>query len=239
MQTMFEPCSNKVVSCQTKRDHWKFHRLILNLTILNLLNSSLTYSNQPQYTKLEVVQVGPKPNMSQSLEIGGQMIPLSESVKCPGVWWKYGLSASRAVSESISKARKVFLHWKIWVLFRESYVNPLSSSSIFVTCILPILLYGCKTWILDSSIITKLEQFQNEIGQRILQLPKHFSGKTVRLALQWPSMSTRVLIRKLKSLSRLLSDSNDVELISREIFSSLAIINVYGVSIIQQCRMLI
>ena len=33
-------------------------------------------------------------------------------------------------------------------------------------------------------------------------------------------------------------DSNNVELISREIFSSLATINVYGVSIIQQCRML-
>jgi hypothetical protein len=54
------------------------------------------------------------------------MIPLSESV---AVWWQYNLSASRAVSENISKARKA----------------------------------------------------------------KHFSGKTVRLALQWPSMSTRVL----------------------------------------------
>ena len=114
----------------------------------------------------------------------------------------------------------------------------MSSSSIFVTCILPILLYGCKTWILDSSTITKLERFQNEIGCRILQLPKYFSGKTVRLALQWPSMSTRVLIRKLKFLSQLLSDSNDVELISREIFSSLATINVYDVSIVQQCHML-
>ena len=98
-----------------------------------------------------------------------------------------------------------------------------------------ILLYR---WILDTSTIAKLEQFQNEIGGRILQLPNHFSGKTVRLALQWFSMSTRVLIRKLKFLCRLLSDSNDGVLISREIFSSLATINVYGVSIIQQCRML-
>ena len=51
-------------------------------------------------------------------------------------------------------------------------------------------------------------------------------------------MSTRVLIRKLTFLSRLLSNSNEVELISKEIFSSLAAVDVYNVSIIQQCRML-
>ena len=120
----------------------------------------------------------------------------------------------------------------------QGKLNSLSSSSIFITCILLILLYGCETWILDSSTIARLERFQNEIGCRILQLPKHFSGTTVRLALQWPSMSTRVLIRKLTFLSRLLSNSNEVELISKEIFSSLAAVDVYNVSIIQQCCML-
>ena len=114
----------------------------------------------------------------------------------------------------------------------------LSGSSIFVTCILPTLLYGCETWILDSSYTTKLERFQNEIGRRILQLPKHFSGKVVRLALQWPSMSTCVLLRKLAFLCKLLSDNNDVQVISRDIFSSLTLVDVYNISIIQQCRML-
>ena len=114
----------------------------------------------------------------------------------------------------------------------------MSSCSIFVTCILPILLYGCETWILGTSTITNLEPFQIEIGWRILQLPKHFSGKTVRLALQWPSMSSRVLICKLNFLRHLLSNSNNGELISKEIFVSLASVDVYGISIIQQCRML-
>ena len=68
----------------------------------------------------------------------------------------------------------------------------------------------------------------------------HFSGKAVRLALQWPSMSTRVLVRKLAFLCKLLSDQSDVEVISRDIFSSLASVDVYtcSISIIQQCRML-
>ena len=189
---------------------------------------------QTQCTKAGSGKSCQKPTTSQSLEIGGHTVPLSESVKCLGVWWQYNLSASRAVAENISKVRKAFFA----VGDLGAFQNPLSSSSIFITCILPILLYGCETWILDSSSIARLERFQNEIGRRILQLPKHFSGTTVRLALQWPSMSTRVLIRKLTFLSRLLSNSNDVELISKEIFSSLAAVDVYRVSIIQQCRML-
>ena len=182
-----------------------------------------------------MVKVGQKPTTSQSLEIGGHTVPLSESVKCLGVWWQYNLSASRAVAENISKVRKAFFAVGDLGAF-QGKLNPLSSSSIFITCILPI--YGCETWILDSSTIARLERFQNEIGPKILQLPKHFSNTTVRLALLWPFMSTRVLIRKLTFLSRLLSNSNEVELISKEIFSSLAAVDVYSVSIIQQCRML-
>ena len=213
----------------TKQTVAKQNEIITNFTD----SSCLSLNTQ----KLEVVQVGQKPNTSQSLEIGGHVIPLSESVKCLGVWWQHNLSAARAVTENISKARKAFFALGNIGAF-QGKLNPLSGSSIFITCILPILLYGCETWILDSNTITKLERFQNEIGRRILQLPKHFSGKVVRLALQWPAMSTRVLIRKLKFLSRLTSDSNDVELISKEIFSSLAAVDVYKLSIIQQCRML-
>ena len=51
-------------------------------------------------------------------------------------------------------------------------------------------------------------------------------------------MSTRVLVRKLAFLCKLLSDQSDVEVISRDIFSSLASVDVYSISIIQQCRML-
>ena len=48
--------------------------------------------------------------------------------------------------------------------------------------------------------------------------------------------STRVLIRKLKYLSKLLSSDEDT--ISTRIFNSVAMEDVYNCSIIQQCRML-
>ena len=51
-------------------------------------------------------------------------------------------------------------------------LNPLSGSSIFDTCIMPVLLFGCETWILDSSTLDLLERFQCEIGCRILKLSK-------------------------------------------------------------------
>ena len=52
-------------------------------------------------------------------------------------------------------------------------------------------------------------------------------------ALHWPTVATRILIN---FLSKLLSGSNDT--ISRRVFSSLAVEDVYESSIVQQCRML-
>ena len=67
-------------------------------------------------------------------------------------------------------------------------------------------------------------------------MPKLYSTVAVRIGLHWPSVSTRVLIRKLKYLSKLLSSDEDT--ISTRIFNSVAMEDVYNCSIIQQCRML-
>ena len=117
-----------------------------------------------------------------------------------------------------------------------TYLNPLSSCSIFETCIVPILLYGSETWLLDSTSLNALESFQHEIGCRILRVPRCYSKSAVRIGLHWPSVATRVLIRKLSFLSKLLSGTMDT--ISRRIFTSLAMENVFETSIVQQCKML-
>ena len=106
--------------------------------------------------------------------------------------------------------------------------------SIFETCITPTLLYGCETWLLDSTSLSALESFQHEIGCRILRAPKFYSKASVRIALHWPTVATRILIRKLNFLSKLLRGNKDT--ISQRVFSSLAIDDIYDISIIQQCR---
>ena len=80
-----------------------------------------------------------------------------------------------------------------------------------------------------------LESFQFEIGRRILHLKKHHSKKVVRLRLQWPSVATRILIHKLTFLTKLLANTDDI--ISSRIFTSLAIVDVYNMGIVQ-CQML-
>ena len=58
----------------------------------------------------------------------------------------------------------------------------------------------------------------------------------VRIGLHWPSISTRIFLRKVASLSTLLRKNKD-NLCSRT-FVSMAIEDIYNTSIIQQCRML-
>ena len=98
------------------------------------------------------------------------------------------------------------------------------------------LLYGCETWLLDSTSLSALESFQHEIGCRILRVPKFYSKASVKVALHWLNVTTCTLIRKLNFLSKLLSGSKDI--ISRRVFSSLSIDYIYETSIVQQCRML-
>ena len=186
-------------------------------------------------SKLEVMRVSKQQKDPETLDIAGMEIQTTPAVKCLGVWLQSNLSASRAVHENVSKARKAFFALGNIGAFHGS-LNPLSSHSIFETCIVPILLYGCETWFLDLSTIKVLENFQCEIGRRILRLPKQHSKTVVRLGLQWPSVSTRILIRKLTFLAKLLSNTDDK--ISGRVFTSLAMVDVYNVGLVQQCRML-
>ena len=100
----------------------------------------------------------------------------------------------------------------------QGELSPLSSSSIFEACITLILLYGCKTWLLDSTCLKALESFQCEIGRRILRLLKFYSNN-VRIGLHWPSVASRILLRKLMFLSKLLCSTRDS--LSSRVFTSL------------------
>ena len=56
------------------------------------------------------------------------------------------------------------------------------------------------------------------------------------MGLQWSSVATRILVRKLTFLAKLLANTDDI--ISSCIFTSLAIVDVYNVGIVQQGQML-
>ena len=186
-------------------------------------------------SKLEIVRIATQSQESKSLKINDVSVCTSSCAKCLGVWWQHDLSAKRSVTENINKARRSFFALGSLGAFQGD-LNPLSSSSIFETCVIPTLLYGCETWILDSGCLKTLESFQCEIGRRILRLPKFYSNNAIRIGLHWPTVSTRILLRKLSFLAKLLCSKNDS--ISTRIFNSLAIDDVYDSSIVHQCRML-
>ena len=109
-------------------------------------------------------------------------------------------------------------------------LNPLSGSSIFETYIIPILLYGCETWLLNSTCLQTLEQFQCELGRQILKLSNHHANDAVRIGLHWPTIATCILMRKLSFLSKLLSNTEDN--MSSHIFTTMAMDDIYSITIV-------
>ena len=183
-------------------------------------------------SKTEIIRIAYCHPQDDFISLFSSNIDIVTEGKCLGTWWKYNLSAIRSVQENIVKARRAFFAFGKIDAF-QGHLNPLSAVNIFETCVIPVLLYGCDTWLLDSSTISLLEQFQYEIGRRILKVQKNTSGKVVRLCLNLPSMACRILIRKLTFLGKLLRADNST--ISSTLFTAQAIVDPF---IIQQCKML-
>ena len=161
--------------------------------------------------KCEVVMVSNTKSRSDVpiCTIANHLLAPSLSVKCLGHWWSWDLSSDKAIEEALGKARRCFFFYGAIGAF-DGQLNPLSGRAIFEVCVIPVLLYNCENWFLTESLLVKLEAFQAEIGRRILKISPFHSARAVRLALNWPSMATRIFLKKLAFLSRILENPDSI-----------------------------
>ena len=108
-------------------------------------------------------------------------IPISHSARCLGAWWTPNLSSSKWITVNINKARGALFSRGSGTF--HGTLNPLSSRSIIECCVLPTLLYGAESWILNTTLLIKLESFQAEIGKKSFDYPSLL--QTTQFA--WPS----------------------------------------------------
>ena len=62
------------------------------------------------------------------------------------------------------------------------------------------ILFGAESWILNASLLQKLESFQAELAKRILRLHSRTSNNTALMAFQWQSVIAHILIIQLSFL---------------------------------------
>ena len=153
---------------------------------------------------------------------------LTNSARCLGAWWSPSLSCKN-INNNIEKARRAFFARGSGVFHGK--LNPLSSMNIIEHCVLPCLLYRAESWILNNSLLAKLESFQVELAKRILCLHKNTANNIARMALLWPSMRARILIRKLNYLLKVIT--GDLSLCART-FRSLAVSDVESLLLVRQ-----
>ena len=97
------------------------------------------------------------------------------------------------------------------------------------------ILYGCENWILTDSQLDCLEAFQGEIGRRILKLTKFHCTLSTRIALEWPSVSARILTKKLSLLLKVCSGG---ESMGCRFYTSLAASDQQSLRLIQEYQSL-
>jgi len=64
-----------------------------------------------------------------------------QEAKCLGYWWKSNLGADKPVEANIEKKKEGLLAAGAISAYQGN-LNPLSSTSLFHTCVVPTLLYG-------------------------------------------------------------------------------------------------
>ena len=109
-------------------------------------------------SKFEVIQLSQTSILPLEINLDDVNWTTKKSARCLGIQWQSNLSAKDSVSTNITKARKALFGLGSTKAFHGD-LNPLSSSNIFETCVLPGFLYGCETWLLDSSCNQALESF--------------------------------------------------------------------------------
>lgn len=173
--------------------------------------------------------------VNENIVINGTEIPLSSQGCCLGYWWHRSLLSTNAVDENIVKARKAFFASGCLGTF-QGQLNPLSSRSIYITCIVPVLLYGCENWILNESLLNHLECFQAWAGKRLLGLTKHHNNTIVPIALNLPCVRSMILVKKLRFLVKLMSNTSSTDRhLSRDVFAALAMKDILNIFIVSQC----
>ena len=95
---------------------------------------------------------------------GDLQFPLTTSARCLGAWWSPNQICKKWVEENIKKARRAFFSRGSGIF--HGTLNPLSSKSIVEHCVLPCLLFGAETWILNTTLLLKLESFQAELAKQ-------------------------------------------------------------------------
>ena len=151
--------------------------------------------------------------------------------KCLGYTWNSNLSSLPMIKERIQKARKTFFQFGSIHAFQGN-LSPVSTSSTIQCCVLPVLLYGIENWIMCTESLKELGQFQGELAKRTLKLPKWYSNTAACIALGWNSIHSICTIRKLRFLSRVMTNQQSI---CYRAFSAL-VDDVESISLVRECR---
>ena len=121
--------------------------------------------------KCAVVIAAPVSSESMStVDVRDVCLPVEQSIKSLGIYFSSNQSSKTSIEENLCKAQRAFFaHGSIGIF--HGLLNPLSSCSIFECCVVPYLLYWSEVWLLNNTLLSKLESFQADLGKRMLRLP--------------------------------------------------------------------
>ena len=113
-------------------------------------------------------------------------------------------------------------------------LSTVSGHSVFETCVIPILFYGCENWCLTERCLLLLECFIGELSKRLLRLPKWYSNTPATIICDLKSACCFCTCRKLYFQQKMVSNDGKCT-ISSKMFNAVSD-DATSLCMIRECR---
>ena len=158
--------------------------------------------------KCKVMKVNNK--SEEKLKLLGNDVEEEESFTYLGAYVRKDGGGTADIKKRIALASAQFK--RLSNIWQAGDINRKTKTSLFKSLVLPVLLYGCKTWKLTKGEEGKLDIFQNKCLRRIFKIRRqqHISNNTVLEMAEVQKISAEVRRRRWNWIGHILrKDSHD------------------------------
>ena len=138
---------------------------------------------------------------SVNMHLGGVQLEQVQQFKYLGsLLQEKKLASTEDIISRVGQAAAAFASMK-WCVWKKSNISIATKVRLFRTLIVPILLYGAKTWVILKSELNRLEIFQMRCLRQILKISirDRITNDNIRYrCLQQPTVEEQIQTRRLR-----------------------------------------
>ena len=131
----------------------------------------------------------------RNFPLGGEKVPTNKEYDHVGVKNCLFQNCMPRTEDRISRGGRAFNAFAS-VGIRKKGITMATCSVLYWSILVPIVIYGCKLWVMSSEEISELRKFQRYIGRWCQRFPKRTPNYSAYTPLEWMIIDRVIQVKK-------------------------------------------